>query len=152
RQIMSSLEGGLPSGWELMHESFRAAFGFKDQDGRPLGEANAPEESQRGIEIDWRECRYQGSRYRHPKHMNVSALRQITDNWEDLIIGSRYLRKIYLSHFGVGLITHNHAWRLAKIATMLPIYLLSRPKDRFMDGQLPVLVAALFKVVAGVFQ
>ena len=147
-----SAEDGLPRGWELLHESFQAAFPFKDRDGRPLGEANAPEECLRGVSTEWRECKYQGGRHRHVNPMNVTALRQLTDHWAELLAGVRFLRQSYLALFDVDTMTHIHTWRLSKFATILPAYLRCRTRDRVHEGELAVPVAGLFKILAGVFQ
>ncbi|HEU4533229.1 MAG TPA: hypothetical protein VFS00_03895, partial [Polyangiaceae bacterium] len=142
----------LHPGWEFLHETFRAAHAFTDCQGRPLGEANAPEACQRGVPFEWRECKYPGSRLHHALPMNVTALRQMTDHWPEVTAAVELLHRSYVAHFRPPSMTLLHAWRLAKFGTVIPAYLLCRPVERLSDGQIPVSAAALFKMLAGVFQ
>jgi hypothetical protein len=148
-----ALHRSLPrSGWELVTETFIGAQAFVDCQGRPLGEVNAPAPLLEGVPLQLQTCKYAGSRHLHPLPMNISALRQMTENWAEVLAGVRFLRASYLRCFGLTELNHGHAWRLSRMGTALPAYLLCRPQARIADGSIPLSVALVYKVLAGVFQ
>jgi hypothetical protein len=131
---------------------YQEALALHDVDGRPLGESNAPEACRIGVELEWRACPYDDSRARVAgAKINVSALRQLTRRFRSLLGAVGFLRDAYARRTGCAAWTLPHLWTLGRIGTLIPTYLMRRRVDPFADGQLPVLVAAMFKSLAGVF-
>lgn len=134
-------------------EFFQGVVGIaspaKDTEGRPCGEAQAPDTSREGVEFELRPTGYRGSR--HNRVINVSALRQMTRHWEEVIDDVRLLRAAYLQRYGHPDINIGHLWRFGLIASSLPAFLLRRGRNTFRDGDLPPDVTATFKAVQGVF-
>jgi hypothetical protein len=131
---------------------YHEALAFHDVDGRPLGESNAPEACRIGVELEWRACPYDDSRARVAgAKINVSALRQLTRRFRSLLGAVGFLREAYARRTGCAAWTLPHLWTLGRIGTLIPTYLMRRRVDTLADGQLPVLVAAMFKSLAGVF-
>jgi hypothetical protein len=142
----------LPSGWELFNESYTAAWPFRDVEGRPIGEGSAPDECLASIRTEWRVCPYTGSRHHHTRQMNLTALRQVTSTWQQILAGTRWLKREYMVRLERESFDAVDLWRMTKFATTLPAYLRSRPDQPVADGELPVVVSAMYKVLAGVFQ
>jgi hypothetical protein len=131
---------------------YHEALAWRDVDGRPLGESNAPEACRTDVELEWRACPYDDGRARVPgAKINVSALRQLTRRYRSLLGAVGFLRDAYARRTGCAAWTLPHLWTLGRIATLIPSYLMRRRVDPLADGELPVLVAAMFKSLAGVF-
>jgi hypothetical protein len=115
-----------------------------DEDRRPLGEHRAPSELSGTAPTQLRSCPYPGSRHEHRLPMNLSALRQATRNWDELLTGLAALR----DWCGGGAQPSSLAelWQLTAAAAALPAYLLHRPgKVRVLDGA----TASLYKACLG---
>lgn len=118
-----------------------------DTDGRPLREHSAPLELQKGVPMELIECSYPGSRYKHKNPMNISALRQMTEHWDELISGLLCLRNLYVqSSNKVRLID---LWRIGMLGEILPQYLTYRAHNPVSHSAMPPFVAAIYKVMIG---
>lgn len=137
---------------ELFDAQYPAALKLRDEEGRLLGEGNAPRDLVETTEIDWRMSRYPGSRYRHSKPINLSALKQLTRNWDDLLDFVAALRHAYVVRYRVdGRLSGSDLWRYSRYAVTVPNYLINRPRDPVRTDQVPALVSVAFKSTAGIF-
>jgi hypothetical protein len=118
--------------------------GVLDEDRRTLGEHRAPSGLAGTAPTELRSCPYPGSRHEHRLPMNLSALRQATRNWDELLTGLAALRD--WCGGGPSPSTLAEVWRLTAAAAALPAYLLHRPREgRVLDGA----TAALYKACLG---
>src|SRR5436309_10642955 len=60
-------------------------IGFRDEEGRPLAENKVPPNRREDVPMELTECPYSGSRHRHFKPMNVTALKQMINHWPEVI-------------------------------------------------------------------
>lgn len=115
----------------------------RDVDGRPLREGRTPPEYRRPDEIEYKACPYPGSRQAAGLPMNVSALRQTSATWDDLIGALGLLRTAYAEargRFGPDLLD---VWRVSQLGSALPWYFVLRGEP------LPAYAAALSKATLG---
>ncbi len=56
-----------------------------DEDGRSHPELPMPQACEKHVPMEFRRCSYPDSRYRNRYPMNVSALKQITENWDGVL-------------------------------------------------------------------
>jgi hypothetical protein len=87
---LSSLEAVVPV--------YRVAHAALDEEGRQLGENNV---TPRGLFLDRpterRTCKYSGSRHHSDLPMNITALRQMTKRWPELLSLTEQFRRAYLA-------------------------------------------------------
>jgi hypothetical protein len=137
---------------EFLGYPFWDVFRVRDTDGRPLGESAIPE-GLGGVPTEWKACPYGGSRRLPQKPMNVSALHQVTANWKEVCGLLAELR----TQFGrwestAEALSLTQLWRFGTTVVNIPHYLLNRASRPLSSGGVPVVVAALFKIAAGLFQ
>ncbi len=126
------------------------AYPLKDLEGRPCGEANVSEEKLAGVELNFRRCTYPGRRYGN--EMNVSALKQLVTHWDEIQALSASLRSASARRHGCAPSTSvAHLWMFGRTAAALPAYLSRRAAAPFLDGEIPPVVAGMFKAMQGVF-
>ncbi|WP_224362056.1 hypothetical protein [Hyalangium versicolor] len=121
-----------------------------DVEGRPLGEHRAPEAVKAGVPMELKQCPYSGSRYKHAQPMNVSALKQMNRHWTETLSVIDFIRGQYQSRTGRGTLSLLDMWQVCKLASFLPGYLLFRAQAPIAEGQLPVSVAAAYKIIVGI--
>ena len=124
---------------------------FRDADGRTVGERSADQLLRESIPTTLKQCPYPGSRHQHAKPMNVSALKQITRTWEDVLSAVCLIRDRFLSARGQERLERAadcHA--LGETIAALPSYLVYRPSAPVPDGALDPTVSALYKVIIGI--
>lgn len=132
---------------ELLHSPVGALVPYRDADGRPLcGEALIEDAAFRaGLEL--RRCPYAGSRRHHALPMNVSALRQMTRAWDEILATAHLLwRSFGTREADAGALPS--VWplmRTAHAAMCLPLYLLFRADAPLRDGEVPGFVSGLHK-------
>ncbi len=114
----------------------------RDDEGRPLREGRTPPELLQAGEIEYKPCPYAGSRRGHAR-MNVSALRQTSAHWDELIEALAFLRSAYARARGQYGPDIMDIWRVSQLGSALPwFYILpGRP--------LPAWAAALSKATLG---
>jgi hypothetical protein len=115
----------------------------RDDEGRPLREGRTPPEYQRPDEIEYRPCPYAGSRQAAGRPMNVSALRQTSAHWEEIIEALGFLRAAYAEARGGYGPDVMDVWRVSQLGSALPWYFVLRGEP------LPAYAAALSKATLG---
>jgi hypothetical protein len=121
-----------------------------DVEGRPLGEHRAPEAIKAGVPMELKQCPYSGSRYKHSQPMNVSALKQMNRHWTETLSVIDFIRGQYQARTGRGTLSLLDMWQVCKLVSFLPGYLRFRAQAPIPDGQLPVPVAAAYKIIVGI--
>lgn len=138
--------------WEFFNDPLYGIGEYKDTEGRPIGERNAPPEAMKGVPLVLRECPYHDSRYKHKLPMNVSALLQVRQHWQAILDDTRALRSEYLARYPCSPPDMLHLWKISRMITVMPTYLARRRRGQFKPGQIPAEIAGLYKVVLGVYQ
>jgi hypothetical protein len=119
-------------------------YPLRDADGRPFGELNVPDAKRADVAVDVRACPYEGSR--HDKPMNVSALRQITKNWDAILDHVVQIHAQYAAHVG-GPQDVWWLWRLGICGAGLPGYLVKRGVP---GATIPGSIGGLYKAIQGI--
>lgn len=122
---------------------------YCDEEQRPLGENKVPYEYQMAVPMELAECPYSGSRYKHFRQMNTSALKQMTTHWTSIIQGFKYLRSCYLQQYSQNKVDALGLYRLSVAGYLMPSYLFYRAEQPYQDGALPAGVAVLYKAALG---
>lgn len=124
---------------------------LKDLENRPMGEGKAPESCKEDVAFEMKQCPYAGSRKKHEKPMNVSALKQMRGVWDDSISLIRLLRDTYLkAHPEVkGQLQLIDIWKITLMASYLPAFLIYRQEGRMMNHCIPPVVASVYKMFIG---
>jgi len=128
-------------------------LGYRDAEGRPLGEEMAPSHVQRDVPMELRECPYAGSRHKHRNQMNVSSLRQFSAYWPSVVGGLAVIRDEYLRRVGREgplHITLTDLWKFSRTGIALPAWLLRRARAPLADGQIPPMSAIIYRMMLGV--
>jgi len=115
----------------------------RDEEGRPLREGRTPAEYLRPGEVEYRPCPYPGSRQVTHNAMNVSALRQTSAHWDEIVEALGFLRVAYAeAHGGYGPDVMD-LWRVSQLGSALPWFFVLRGEP------LPAYAAALSKATLG---
>jgi hypothetical protein len=117
----------------------------RDAEDRPIREGRLPRELLRDGEIEYRQCPYAGSRYLNERPMNVSALRQTSAHWDEIVATLAFLRSAYAHARGGYRADTLDIWRVGQLGSSLPwFYILHE------GTTCPAHVAALSKATLGV--
>ena len=117
----------------------------RDDEDRPIREGRTPRELLREGEIEYRQCPYTGSRYLNERPMNVSALRQTSAHWDEVIDAIAFLRAAYQDARGGYRSDAMDIWRVSQLGSALPwFYILGQ------RATCPAYAAALSKATLGV--
>ncbi len=138
---------------ELIMPVFRVAHIALDSEGRQVGEANVfPEPLRLDITTEWSTCPYSGSRYHNEKPMNVTALKNMSNHWQQTMAVLLRIREAYLQRFSDSQKgwTVGHLERLSSLTLALPAYLLMRKQHRVESGDLHPVLSNMFRVTDGV--
>lgn len=140
--------------WEFFKDPLYSLGDFKDDEGRPIGERNASPEGLKDVPLVLKECPYKDHRFKHEFPMNVSALKQINQHWDAVIDDVHTLRHEFLERYPAATDPPDmlHLWKLTRMICVLPAYLVREPQHQLGSGQVPAEIAALYKVVLGVYQ
>lgn len=117
----------------------------RDTEDRPIRESRTPPEFLRDGEIELKQCPYAGSRYLHVNPMNVSALRQMSAHWDEMIDCLGFLREAYRSARGDYRYDLMDIWRTGQMGSSLPWFYILR-----LGETCPAFAAALSKATLGV--
>jgi hypothetical protein len=115
----------------------------RDEEDRPLREGRTPAAYLRPGEIEYRPCPYPGSRQVAKHRMNVSALRQTSAHWDELVEALGFLRTAYAEARGGYGPDVMDLWRVSQLGSALPWYFVLRGEP------LPAYAAALSKATLG---
>jgi hypothetical protein len=115
----------------------------RDDEDRPLREGRTPPGYRRPDEIEYRPCPYPGSRQTSGRPMNVSALRQTSAHWDEIIESLGFLRTAYAEARGSYGPDVMDLWRVSQLGSALPWFFV-------LAGEpLPAYAAALSKATLG---
>jgi len=115
----------------------------RDDEGRPLREGRTPAEHLRPGDIEYRSCPYPGSRQVAGHPMNISALRQTSAHWDEIVEAMGFLRAAYAeARHGYGPDVMD-VWRVSQLGSALPWFHVLRGEP------LPAYAAALAKATLG---
>lgn len=115
----------------------------RDEEGRPVREGRTPAEHLRDGDIEYKQCHYAGSRD-SAGPMNVSALRQSSERWDELIDALAFVRSRYAEIRGRFDPDIMDVWRVSQLGCALPWYfILERGEPS------PPYAAALSKITLG---
>lgn len=130
---------------ELLLSPVGALTRYRDADARPLcGEAIVTDPEFRA-QLELKRCPYAGTRKHHPLPMNVSALKQMTRNWSEVLGTARLLGHALGGTTIAGPSATARLMRIAYGAMCLPLYLLYRATSPMRDGEVPGFVSGLHK-------
>ena len=121
-----------------------------DREGRPLREIQASPAALVGVPMETRRCEYPGSRFRHEKLMNISALRQMKNHWPEILAWIGRLRTGLIHRTVRPRLSCFDLWRLTILAESLPSYLIFREQALVTSGDLSAGIAGLYKIVLGI--
>ena len=116
----------------------------RDTEGRPNREGRTPKALLGPDEIAWSRCPYAGSRHHHANPMNVSALRQTTAHWDEILDALALLQRGYADGRGAYSPDLRDVWYVSQLGSALPWFFILR------DGVAPPpYAAALAKATLG---
>lgn len=116
----------------------------RDTEGRPIREGRTPKALLGPDEIAWSRCPYAGSRHHHANPMNVSALRQTTAHWDEILDALALLQRGYADGRGAYSPDLRDVWYVSQLGSALPWFFILR------DGVAPPpYAAALAKATLG---
>lgn len=118
----------------------------RDDEDRLIREGRAPKELIRPGEIEYKTCTYPGSRFQHECPMNVSALRQMSAHWDDVLDALAVMRMAYTEQRGEHTPELMDLWRVGQLGSALPWFYILR------GGGMPspAYAAGLAKITLGV--
>lgn len=117
----------------------------RDDEDRPLREGRTPAEHLRPDDLEYKPCPYAGSRREHALPMNVSALRQMSAHWDDIIGSLTLVRDAYRALRGIVELDVMDAWRVSQLGSALPWWFILGKREVS-----PAYAAALAKAMQGV--
>ncbi len=129
---------------------------LRDTEGRPLGEQKVPELYE-AVETELARCPYHGSRHHHAKPMNVSALRQMTSHWPVILGGLQEVHREYREGRegregkAAEPLTVSDLYQIIGMGVLLPAYVTLRAEGRMRDGEIPVWLGGVYKVLIGIY-
>jgi len=142
------------SNLEVLVPIYRVAHPAMDSDGRQVGENNVvPRTLFLDLPAQRRQCAYPGSRYQDELPMNVTALKNMTKRWAELLSLTEQLRQALTARMPprdparptAGEMQFHVICQLAATA-----YPLVRGVDPVPNGQLDAGLAAVFRLIDGV--
>jgi hypothetical protein len=124
----------------------RRVHAYLDTAGRPVGEGRSA--AIQDVKTEMRTCPYPGSRHRHEKPMNASALQGMPP-WPGLLAIMAWLGHRHRQRFGVGVTNSNDLARITSAGIMLVDYLALRRQNPIGPDEVPLLVSGVYKVCLG---
>lgn len=122
---------------------------LRDTDGRPLGEQRVPE-LYSALQTELQQCPYRGSRFKHSKPMNVSALRQMTAHWPAILGGLQQVHREYCGRVSPGVLSRFDLYQIIGMGILLPAYVTLRADRPLRDTEIPVWLSGVYKVLLGI--
>ncbi len=102
------------------------------------------------VPTEWRPCRYAGSRFEDARPMNVSALKQLADDFDGMLGRIVALRAAFLARLGRDRLDLGGMWLLSWVFFVLPAWTARRVADRCSNGAVPEWATALSKTFGGI--
>ena len=139
---------------EVLVPIYRIAHPAMDTDGRQVGENNAvPRTMFLDLPTQRRQCGYPGSRYQDELPMNVTALKNMTKRWPELLSLTEQLRQALTARMpprepGKLRAGELHFHAICQLACAA--YVLVRGENPVPNGQLDAGLAAAFRLIDGV--
>jgi hypothetical protein len=118
-----------------------------DEEGRPLGEVKASPSVRAQVAMATARCPYAGSRSGHALPMNVSAERQIGNHWRDTLALLAAVRTAVVRDGEDP--TDLELYQIAHAGELLPRYWRLTTTSQGASAVIPVTLAAVYKVCAG---
>jgi len=115
----------------------------RDVEGRPIREGRTPAELLKPGDIEYKKCPYPGGRLNHANPMNVSALRQTSAHWDEILDALAVLRSGYVAVRRSYKPDVMDVWRVSQLGSALPWLFILR------DEPVPAYAAALSKATLG---
>ena len=123
---------------------------MRDRDGRPLGESKVGPDLMRDVPYQLRTCPYPGSRHKHARPMNSSALKQVSRNWKGILGSIDHLHRLYRARAPSASLRISDVWRIGCMSQALADFAFLRAWRSYADGELPATIGALYKTTLGV--
>ena len=120
---------------------------FTDTAGRPLGEQRSGLYAQTPTEL--RSCHHAGSRYQHANLMNISALKDILQVWEDILSLFSAVHQHYCRLHRKQVDTLADLFEISNTGILLADYLIYRAGTQLQTHEIPLLVSGFYKVCLG---
>lgn len=117
------------------------------ENGRPLAELTAAPRVQQGVEFEMRLCPYEGSR--KGKEMNISALPELSQGFQECVNDTTYLRLQYFEKNNIQEFNLYHFWRFTRAMSSMPAYMVRRANNALTDDSFPTRIGVLFKASQG---
>lgn len=123
----------------------------RDDEDRLIREGRTPAQFIRPGEIEYKTCPYPGTRHQHACPMNVSALRQMSAHWDDVLDACAVMRAAYVEGRGASSSAGElpeliDVWRIGQLGSALPWFYLLRGEG----APTPAYAAGLAKITLGV--
>lgn len=131
---------------------YRVAHMSVDMEGRQVGESNVfPMHLRLDVPTEWRTCHYAGSRFRHKRPMNVTAMKSMIAHWKPAMLALSHFREAYLRRFPDARAgwTVGHLQRLSSLVLAIPAYLLMDSKHSVENGSLHPVFSSMYRVTDG---
>ena len=141
-----------PGNLESLMRGVRIAHPALDVGGRQVGEANVfPTELRLDLPTQRRACPYSGSRHEHELPMNVTGLEPVKKCWREVLHNLEVLKAEYfrLRPAATAGLTVLDLYVLASAILSIPTFMMFRAKDRTANGELPLEISSLFRVMDG---
>jgi hypothetical protein len=123
---------------------------WRDTDGRPAGAEVFAEDFDTSTD-EYISCPYAGIRKDHPLPMNLTALRQIKANWDEMMASIDWMRARYLEWTARPYMNGLDAVCLSHAVIAMPSYLFHRARNAVPNGRLPAFVSGNAKAYAANF-
>jgi hypothetical protein len=119
---------------------------YLDLAGRPVGEGRST--AFQDVQTEMRPCPYAGSRHRHAKPMNATALQQMPP-WQHVLTMLRWLSGRYRTRHQARIANSNDLAQVTGAGVFLVDFLVLRSRAGLGSGEIPALISGLYKVCLG---
>jgi hypothetical protein len=126
---------------------FQRVQQYFDESGRPIVEVGDP--ASRPVQTEWQVCPYSGSRYHHAKPMNVSALRQISPVWEQVLTMLSWLSRRYRAWHGSEIENCIDLSIISSSGVLLADFLVLRRHIPLRSHKIPLVITGVYKACLG---
>jgi hypothetical protein len=124
----------------------RQVHEYLDTAGRPVGEGRSA--AFQDVQTEMRSCPYSGSRYRHAKPMNATALQQMPP-WPHVLTLLGWLSQRCRIRHHAGITNSNDLARVTSAGVFLVDFLALRRHAALRSREIPALISGLYKVCLG---